>query len=106
MTTVQINVGSDLVAVLQSLNQPTGLGAGLFNTVTVPPAVVREVSRATNLAAWIVDQSLTQPLASQVLAASLGPGEREAICLALEQNATWLMMDDLPARRLATVRGV
>jgi len=40
------------------------------------------------------------------LVASLGPGEREAICLALEQNASWLIVDELPARRLATVLGV
>lgn len=78
----------------------------LFNQVTVPPAVVQEVSPRMSLPSWVVEQSLTQPLAPQVLAASLGPGEREAICLALEQNASWLIVDELPARRLATVLGV
>jgi hypothetical protein len=44
---------------------------------------------------------LTQPLASQIVAARLGPGEREAIALALELGATELVLDDLSARRLA-----
>lgn len=78
----------------------------LFQKVTVPSAVVHEVRPQLSLPPWIVEQSLTQPLASQVLAGSLGPGEREAICLALEQKAAWLILDDLPARRLATVLGV
>lgn len=78
----------------------------LFREVKVPPAVVREVSPQLSLPSWVVEQPLTQPLAPRVLAASLGPGEREAICLAIEQSATSLILDDLPARRLATVRGL
>lgn len=66
----------------------------------VPPAIVQEVGPRLALPPWITEQSLT-PLASQVLAASLGPGEREAICLAIEQCASLLILDDLPARRLA-----
>ena len=31
----------------------------------------------------------------------MGAGEREAIALALELRATWLVIDDLAARRLA-----
>jgi len=77
----------------------------LFREVKVPAAVVREVSPQLNLPSWVVEQPLTQPLAPRVLAASLGPGESEAICLAIEQSATQLILDDLPARRLATVLG-
>jgi len=40
------------------------------------------------------------------MAVSLGPGEREAIALALELKATRLLLDDLPARRLASSLGL
>ena len=44
---------------------------------------------------------MAQPLASQIVAARLGAGEREAIALALEMGAAELILDDLAARRLA-----
>jgi predicted nucleic acid-binding protein len=53
------------------------------------------------LPAWIEEYPLTQPLASQIATARLGPGESEAIALALELGASELVLDDLPARRLA-----
>ena len=43
----------------------------LFNSVIVPPAVVPEVNPRLTLPPWIAEQQLSQPLASQVLAASL-----------------------------------
>ena len=36
----------------------------------------------------------------------LGPGEREAIALALERKATQLLIDDRAARRIALQRGL
>ena len=40
-----------------------------------------------------------------MLRASLGPGESEAISLALEAHADLLIVDDRPARRLAQALG-
>ena len=44
---------------------------------------------------------MKQPVASRVLRASLGPGESEAISLAIELDSQLLLLDDLAARRLA-----
>ena len=73
----------------------------LLRNAFIPPAVRREVYSANVPPAWIQEQSLTQPLASQIIAGRLGAGEREAIALALEIQATCLVLDDLPARRIA-----
>jgi len=37
---------------------------------------------------------------------ALGPGEREAICLAVEVNAPAILLDDDPARKLAVQLGL
>jgi predicted nucleic acid-binding protein len=50
---------------------------------------------------WIVECPLTQPLAAQILRASLDPGESEVISLAVELSAGTVVLDDWPARRLA-----
>jgi len=73
----------------------------LFGTVLVPPAVVCEVVPTVTLPAWIGQQGLAQPVGPRILGASLGPGESEAISLALETRAKLVMLDDRPARRLA-----
>jgi predicted nucleic acid-binding protein len=78
----------------------------IFANILVPPAVVLEVTPPLTLPSWIAQQPLAQPMGARVLAASLGSGEREAICLALESSAQWLILDDRPARRLATVLGL
>ncbi len=36
----------------------------------------------------------------------LGTGEREALALAIELKADWIILDDLPARRSAEATGV
>jgi predicted nucleic acid-binding protein len=58
------------------------------------------------LPSWIHIRALTQPIGSEVLRASLGPGESEALALALELKAEALILDDRPARRLALARGL
>jgi predicted nucleic acid-binding protein len=73
----------------------------LFGAVLIPPAVAREVAPTVALPAWIGQQVLTQPVGPKILGASLGPGESEAISLALETRARLIMLDDRPARRLA-----
>jgi predicted nucleic acid-binding protein len=46
-------------------------------------------------------RSLENPVGSLVAGAGLGPGESEAIGLALELRAERIILDDLPARLLA-----
>ena len=75
--------------------------AQLFDAVLIPPAVVSEVTSTVALPAWIGQQALTQPVGPRILSASLGPGESEAISLALETEAKRVILDDRPARRLA-----
>ncbi len=78
----------------------------LFSSLLVPPAVVRETARTVPLPAWITERPLTQPVGPQILRASLGPGESEAISLALEVDVRWIILDDRPARRLAEALGL
>lgn len=73
----------------------------LLANATIPPAVRREVFGSNPLPEWIQERSLTQPLASQIIRARLGLGEREAIALAFELHDGILVVDDLHARRLA-----
>jgi len=75
------------------------LGA-LFERVLVPPAVVSEF-KSPSLPAWLQEQSLTGPIDPRVLDASLDPGEREAIALALAIDARRLLIDELPGRLFA-----
>jgi predicted nucleic acid-binding protein len=56
-----------------------------FGEIHVPPAVARELSPGVpDLPSWIVVRGLAQPIASEILRASLGAGESEAMSLALE----------------------
>ena len=73
----------------------------LFGTIIVPPAVVREVALRTTLPTWVEVRVLVQSVGPQVLSASLGAGESEAISLAIETGTRLLILDDRPARRLA-----
>jgi uncharacterized protein len=77
----------------------------LFISVVVPPAVPREVISVA-LPVWVLERPLMQPVGPRILRASLGPGESEAISLALEIGAQWIILDDRPARRLAESLGL
>ena len=96
-----VSNASPIIA-LQRIGQLDLLPA-LLGRLIIPPAVRREVFGSTPLPQWIEEMALTQPLASQVLMAQLGAGETEAIALAMELNASRLLLDDLPARRLANL---
>jgi predicted nucleic acid-binding protein len=72
-----------------------------FGTVLIPPAVTREVAPTVTLPDWVIEQTLSQAIGPQILAASLGAGESEALSLALELRASLLILDERPARRLA-----
>jgi predicted nucleic acid-binding protein len=58
------------------------------------------------LPAWVSDCALTQPIGPRILRIALGPGESEAIALALEIAAQWVILDERPARRLAQALGL
>ena len=87
------------------------LVGGLFGSVLVPEAVFRAVTwfgvlrpGAAELAAatWAVRVELGTP-PDALLAEDVGPGEAEAITLAVRRRARLLLLDDRRARRIAEV---
>ena len=78
----------------------------LFNKVLIPPAVRQETYEVLPLPRWVEERSLSQPLSALTLRWRLGNGEREAIALALELQADFLLMDDLAGRRVAISLGL
>jgi predicted nucleic acid-binding protein len=58
------------------------------------------------LPTWVREHTLTQPIGHQILRTALGPGESEAVSLALEISAQWVILDERPARRLAQALGL
>jgi uncharacterized protein len=78
----------------------------MIGKITIPPAVRLEVFGSEQIPDWVEEKGLVQPLASRMTATFLGAGEREAISLALELSASEIILDDLPARRLATSLGL
>ena len=89
---------SPLIA-LQQIGQ-LGLLGTIFGTVVIPPAVAAE-ALSVERHSWLAERPLTKPLAPDVVHAGLGPGESEAISLALELSADRVLLDELPARTLA-----
>jgi hypothetical protein len=79
----------------------------LFETVLIPPAVAHEIRRSIPVVPpWLQVQTLRDPLPLIVLRRTLGVGEREAVALALEVHADPIILDDLPARRVAQLAGL
>jgi predicted nucleic acid-binding protein len=75
----------------------------LHALVLIPPAVAREVEPTVpTLPGWVVVQPLAHPRRPHPISSSIGPGEREVISLGLELRAERLILDEQPARRLAT----
>ena len=78
----------------------------LFQEVSIPPAVSREVSRTLpRLPDWI---RVVEPRSLTAVRSVVGlhQGEIEAIRLALEVRASLVILDDLPARRQAIAMGI
>jgi len=98
-----ISNSSPLIA-LEYLGQ-MNLLEKLFGAVIIPLAVARELAPRI-LPPWITEHKLSQPIGAQILGASLGSGESEAISLALELSAQLIILDDRPARRLAKALGL
>ena len=77
----------------------------LFTEIVIPDQVAVETVTSVQPRSWIRKQSLSLPLLPAVQRPALGSGEREAICLAIEVKATAILLDDDPARKLATELG-
>jgi predicted nucleic acid-binding protein len=95
---------SPLIA-LERIGQLALLEA-LFGEILIPPAVAREVTPRLVLPPWIRERAPQHPIAAEVLRAALGPGESEAIGLALEIHADRLIVDERAGRRVAEALGL
>lgn len=79
----------------------------VFGRIVVPPAVAAEVThRQPALPAWIDVREPRRPLDHRVVTARLGAGETEVLCLGLELDGAWLILDDAQARALARELGL
>ncbi len=90
----------------------------LFDEIWIPDAVWEEVvvqgegkpaadlTRSAEQATWLRRRSITETLTVEVLRATLGEGEAEAIVLAQEVSAQWLLLDDDLARAQANRLGL
>jgi predicted nucleic acid-binding protein len=87
----------------------------LFQRLIIPPEVFEEVAvrgagqpgaMETRTARWIVRRKLRQPYTARLLTAELDRGEAEAIALALQEKADWLLIDERIGRRFAQQAGL
>ena len=82
--------------------QRLDLVPSIFERILIPPAVAREIAPSIpNLPPWASIQAPSAMSSASVLRRRLGDGEREALALAIELRADWIILDDLPARRSA-----
>jgi uncharacterized protein len=76
----------------------------LFHPIVVPAAVAQEVSPGLGqLPTWIDERLI---LENPVVPRKIDRGERAAIALAMQIGADSIVLDDLPARRVATDLGL
>jgi predicted nucleic acid-binding protein len=102
---VVVSNSSPLIALTQ-IGRLDLLGR-LHPQVLIPPAVAVEIEPTVpRLPGWIAVKPLSLPRNPDVVSNSIGPGEHEAISLGMELRAERLILDELPARRLATSLGL
>jgi predicted nucleic acid-binding protein len=79
----------------------------IFESILIPPAVAREIAPSIPaLPTWLRIQAPSVLPPASLLRRRLGDGEREALALAIELRADWIILDDLPARRSAEATGL
>ena len=79
----------------------------IFESILIPPAVAREIAPSIPvLPTWLRIQAPNVLPHGSLLRRRLGEGEREALALAIELKADWIILDDLPARRSAETTGL
>ncbi len=88
-----------------------------FETVSIPEAVSMELARLKHLkaqerllvckeAGWLKTRSLANPLLATILSGRLDQGEAEAIVLATEIKADYLLIDERDGRLIARQAGL
>ena len=79
----------------------------IFESVLIPPAVAREIAPSIPvLPTWLRMQAPNAMPPTSSRRRHLGDGEWEALALAIELKADWIILDDLPARRSAEATGL
>jgi predicted nucleic acid-binding protein len=78
----------------------------LWREIVIPDQVAAETGASVHARSWIRKHSLSLPLLPATQRPTLGPGEREAICLAIEIRAAAILLDDDPARKVAIQLGL
>ena len=79
----------------------------IFESLLIPTAVAREIAPSIPvLPTWLRIQAPNVPPPASLLRRRLGDGELEALALAVELKADWIILDDLPARRSAAATGL
>ncbi|MDA0867589.1 MAG: DUF3368 domain-containing protein [Cyanobacteria bacterium] len=88
-----------------------------FGTIQIPPAVLDELKvdddrpgspliRAALIDGWLQVQPLGDTKIAQLLRQTLDVGEAEAIALALERHAEWILLDERDGRKAAKSLGL
>ena len=102
---VVVSNSSPLIALARI--QRLDLVPGIFESVLIPPAVAREIAPSIPvLSTWLRIQAPSVLPPAPLLRRRLGAGERQALALAIELRADWIILDDLPARRSAQAAGL
>jgi predicted nucleic acid-binding protein len=102
---IVVSNSSPLIAFVRI--QRLDLLSAIFESVLIPPAVAREISPSIPvLPTWLRIQAPSVLPPASLLRRRLGEGEREALALAIELEADWIILDDLPARRSAEATGL
>jgi len=87
----------------------------LFETIRIPGSVYDEVvkdakrrpgSLEVGQASWVVTQSPSDRIKVDYLRADLDVGEAEALVLAEELGADWILLDEIKARLAADLLGL
>lgn len=85
----------------------------MYKKVFVPCSVYEEVIQenkpySNELKEFLTDKvkHVKNKIAVEILFSDIGKGESEAIILAIEENADYLLIDDLKARKLAKMNGL
>jgi predicted nucleic acid-binding protein len=87
----------------------------IFQRIVIPRAVFEEVTvqgagqpgaTEARTARWITRRKLKQSDIANILTAELDRGEAEAIALALQEKADWLLIDERKGRRFAIQAGL
>lgn len=87
----------------------------LFGPVTIPEAVYREIvvagagrpgAEEVEAADWIVTRPVRSSRLARAFEADVHTGEAEALALALDLEADWILLDERAARKLAASLGL